>query len=351
MKRSFFSCWILGIAFLGGSFGLFGCVTGAEYTRMERALGMEIIELRQRREDGEKRLVAFQNDIGKYKQETEAARQAAEALKKQIQAEKDLQAELKKKIEELEKGQGASRGELQKCGEMLQGRGKKLFEMQSELDKKEAAIRQKEEEIAKKQKEAEDLKKALATREAEISKKEELLKASLGRVEELEKQVNSLRKIYSELTDRLKSIVQAGRLKIEMRRGMLVLQMPEKILFATGSSTVKREGVRTIKEIAEILKGMQYRWQVVGHTDSVGSPKSNWSLSVRRASSVLFSMLEGGMAPEQVSIAGFGQYQPAAPNDTKENKSLNRRTEIVLIPDLSEMFKNIQLPTAPSPRE
>jgi len=50
-------------------------------------------------------------------------------------------------------------------------------------------------------------------------------------------------------------------------------------------------------------------------------------------------MLKKGMPASQVSFAGFGQFQPKAPNDTKENKALNRRTELILIPDLSELFK------------
>jgi chemotaxis protein MotB len=92
---------------------------------------------------------------------------------------------------------------------------------------------------------------------------------------------------------------------------------------------------------------MKHRWQVAGHTDNVGSAKLNWRLSVQRARAVLYVMLQAGMPPEQISTAGFGPYLPVAPNDTPENRAMNRRTELLLVPDLSELLSPIR-PTVPS---
>ena len=60
---------------------------------------------------------------------------------------------------------------------------------------------------------------------------------------------------------------------------------------------------------------------------------------MRRALGVLFVMLKSGMPEKSITAAGFGQYHPVAPNDTKENKARNRRTEIVLVPNLQELQK------------
>ena len=133
------------------------------------------------------------------------------------------------------------------------------------------------------------------------------------------------------------SMVAAGKLRVKMVEGMLVLQLAEKILFATGRWDLKREGKEAISQVAQILKGMNRRWQVAGHTDTVGRPAYNWRLSTRRALAVLKEMLKHGMPPKLVSAAGFGQYQPTAKNDTRDNKALNRRTEIMLVPDLREL--------------
>lgn len=163
------------------------------------------------------------------------------------------------------------------------------------------------------------------------------LQKAFAKIDELKKLAQKRKALFDKLRASFKSLVSAGKLKIKMIRGMFVLQLAEKILFSSGSSNVKRAGREAIAEVTKILRVMDRRWQVIGHTDARGTPNLNWRLSMRRAQSVLFVMLKNGMPPTQISAAGFGQFQPTAPNDTNENRALNRRTEIALVPNLEEL--------------
>ena len=94
--------------------------------------------------------------------------------------------------------------------------------------------------------------------------------------------------------------------------------------------------------VTHILKSIPDRkFQVAGHTDSdrirTRRFPSNWELSTARAVNVAKYMQQMGMKPERLSAAGYAQYSPVAPNDSPENKALNRRIEIVLQPNLAEL--------------
>src|SRR6185295_11432041 len=97
------------------------------------------------------------------------------------------------------------------------------------------------------------------------------------------------------------------------------------------------EALAKVAEALQSVKGRMIR--VEGHTDNVpvdrtGPFRSNWELSVARALAVVQQLQEHGVDPTKLSAAGYGEYQPIAQNDSAENKSLNRRIEIVLAPPL-----------------
>ena len=335
--------------------GLSGCTTMAEYTRMQRALGMEIIELRQGKDKHAGLLKNQTEELAKLRAEVEENRKKQQSLSTELATERKKTSDLETELKRMKDSAAGNQNEIAKCGEMLKGGRKKLFELQTELNRKEEELKKKEvelnaklSELASTKKKSDELSDALQKKEAllnqqtkSLQEKEEKLKSSLERVRQLEERIEKLRKVYTDLKEKLKNLIQTGKLRMQMIDGLLVLQLPEKILFASGSSTLKGEGQKTIAGVADILKGMQYRWQVSGHTDSVGKAWSNWQLSTRRALAVLRVMLGAGMAPAQLSIAGYGQFQPSASNDTSENRSLNRRTEIVLIPNLSDIFGSV----------
>ncbi len=116
----------------------------------------------------------------------------------------------------------------------------------------------------------------------------------------------------------------------------MTVKLKDRILFSSGSAKIDKHGQTALSKIARSLKSVKGRIiRVEGHTDDVPTdPKgpfpSNWELSLARALAVVKHLQDQGVDPTIMSAAGYGQYQPIAPNDTAENKSRNRRIEIVL---------------------
>lgn len=149
---------------------------------------------------------------------------------------------------------------------------------------------------------------------------------------------------FQDLLRRFGKLADAGKLRVIMRQGRMVIELPNDVLFDSGSASLKPEGRSTLLEVGKVFASMpERRFQVGGHTDNVKISNarfpSNWELSTARAVSVVRLLLEAGMKPENLSAAGYGEHDPAAANDTAENKQKNRRIEITLMPDLEEFVK------------
>ena len=120
--------------------------------------------------------------------------------------------------------------------------------------------------------------------------------------------------------------------------GDVGLRLSDEILFDSGSETLKAAGKTALDwVISNSLKASNGKIQVCGHTDSdpVVKTKAKWpggniQLSAHRAMAVQDYLRKHGISEKRISIAGFGPHKPLAPNDSKENKSRNRRVEIIL---------------------
>ena len=137
-------------------------------------------------------------------------------------------------------------------------------------------------------------------------------------------------------------MVDAGQIKVTVRNGRMLLVLPNDILFDSGKVELKDEGKTAIANVAKVLAGMADRhFLVAGHTDNVPIKthkfRSNWELSTQRAVEVTRLMVEGGMKPSQLGAAGYADFDPAASNDTPDGQKQNRRIEIVVEPNLSEL--------------
>jgi OOP family OmpA-OmpF porin len=102
------------------------------------------------------------------------------------------------------------------------------------------------------------------------------------------------------------------------------------INFDTGKADLKPETQGTIEQITALLKGNEdLKVGIEGHTDNVGQPAANKTLSEQRAKSVMNAVLKGGIAADRLSAAGWGQEKPVADNRSEEGRAKNRRVEIV----------------------
>jgi chemotaxis protein MotB len=145
---------------------------------------------------------------------------------------------------------------------------------------------------------------------------------------------------FKALLDKFKTLIDAGKLKVHIVEGRMVVELATDILFPSGSSTLSKDGKAAIAEVAGLLSSIPDRkYQVEGHTDNVAMKGhvSNWELGSARALTVLHAMIDAGLAPERISASSYGDSRPAKPNDTNENKAANRRIEIVVVPDLSSL--------------
>lgn len=149
---------------------------------------------------------------------------------------------------------------------------------------------------------------------------------------------------FQELIKRFEKLSDAGKLKVMLRDGRMIIVLPNDVLFDSAHAELKPEGATTLKEVAKIIKTMPDRhFQIAGHTDNVkistAKYPSNWELSTARAITVTRLFVDNGVEPKSLSAAGYGEFDPVAPNDAAESKAKNRRIEITLVPNLDEFVK------------
>ncbi len=197
-----------------------------------------------------------------------------------------------------------------------------------ELNDKEAAFEAKE--------------TALKAKQAEIEQKEAATRQAL---EAKEKELEQLR---SSLNNALVGFADKG-LNVETRDGKVYVSMESKLLFPSGSWNVSKEGIDALKSLAKVLEeSKDLNIMVEGHTDNsplngANAVKDNWDLSVMRATSIVKLLLKYGptIDPARIEACGHGEFAPKVPNDSPANKALNRRTEIILTPKISDILNLI----------
>ena len=181
--------------------------------------------------------------------------------------------------------------------------------------------------------------------EAELAKIRGEKEATVAEVEELRRQRDAQEQrlaAYRQLQDRFRALVDSGKLQIGFRNGQMVVKLPSSILFPSGSDKLSPAGQAALADVAAILVEFKdRRFLIAGHTDNVpiktAKFRNNWVLSTARAVAVLEFMTANGMPAATMAAAGYGAEDPVAANDTDANKELNRRIEIILVPNLSEL--------------
>jgi chemotaxis protein MotB len=161
---------------------------------------------------------------------------------------------------------------------------------------------------------------------------------------------------FRDLLARFRKMIDAGQLKVVMRGGRMLLELPNDVLFDSGKTDLKDVGRRTLVDVANVLKSMpDRRFQVAGHTDNVKIQTarfpSNWELSTARAVEVVKRFIEAGMDAKNLSAAGYGEFAPVEKNDAAEGRAKNRRIEIALVPNLEEIIAvpSVEAPATPAP--
>src|SRR5437773_103423 len=145
-------------------------------------------------------------------------------------------------------------------------------------------------------------------------------------------------KTHAELADAQKKLQDTEKI----RKGRMLISLPNDVLFDSGSATLKKAGQDAVAQVAQALAEFSDRqFLVAGHTDdkAIHTTRfpSNWELATERAVTVTRFLVSKGMKPEQLGAVGYGEFDPVVPNDSDEHRAQNRRIEIQLQPNLSEL--------------
>ncbi len=183
---------------------------------------------------------------------------------------------------------------------------------------------------------------------AELEGAQQEIKKRNVRIVEMEKMLADKDRLMSDLRKRVMTALegyQGKGLNVHMKDGLLYVSLDERLLFKSGSWAVDPHGQAAIKELGKVLaENEEVQITIEGHTDKVpykgsGALKDNWDLSVKRATSIVKILLQNeNIAPERITAAGRGEFMPLDEADTPEARQKNRRTEIILMPNMKDLM-------------
>ncbi len=169
------------------------------------------------------------------------------------------------------------------------------------------------------------------------------------KVKELEGVLSNKDKAVQDLKNSISNALlnfKENDLTVNVKNGKVYVSLTEQLLFGSGSIDVDAKGVTALQQLGKALRDQKdIQIMVEGHTDNVPISKKsaymqdNWDLSVMRATSITKILTKAGVSASQIIAAGKGEYSPLAINDSPQNKQKNRRTEIIVTPNLDELFK------------
>lgn len=238
------------------------------------------------------------------------------------------------------------------CGvdkELYNAKVAELNKTQAELEqtKKDADLAKRKAEKTQARLDAENLamKTRLQALGQDMSKMTTNMEDAQRRMAELQKQQEAAERRaaqFRQMVAKFKSMIDAGKLQVEIRNGLMLVKLPDNILFDPGRTDIKAAGKEAIAQVTQILSGIEGRkFQVAGHTDNVPIKshkyKSNWQLSTARALEVVNLMIADGMAANRLSAAGYADTMPVGDNSSEEGRRMNRRIEIVVQPNIEDL--------------
>jgi chemotaxis protein MotB len=229
--------------------------------------------------------------------------------------------------------------------DLVRGNVKETQKLLSELAAAQESLQNKENILRQ-------LEQTLDTKKAALDELTFELEKRNARLTELEKILDAQKRIVSDLKNKVSDALlgfENNGLTVSTKNGKVYVSLDEKLLFKTASWDIDANGKNALKKLAGVLErnpGIQIT--IEGHTDNVpynpgsGQLKDNWDLSVKRATTVVRVLLEGSkIDPKRLTASGHSEYLPVDSRNTSDARQKNRRTDVVLTPDLSELYELI----------
>lgn len=355
--------------------------TVSEMEEAKRAASQKEEEMTARLGEAEEKLAAARKSEGRMEEALKEETARLETLLEEAQREVSrLEEENAAKMRESEEQLAAARGSLEEARQEVSRLEEERTAIANALEEErghllaEAEERGREwtrlkeefqEAIASHQALIESLNGKLGALEAERSGLQEQLAAQADEIAQLEKgmrmaegeaarrkrELQEAASAHEALIGKLEKEIDEGNIKISRLKGRLSVEIVDKILFASGSDRITKEGKEVLRKVSEILRGVQENLiRVEGHTDNVPiGPKiidrfpTNWELSTSRATQVVRYLAEMGVGPEKMVAIGLAEYRPVVSNETPEGRQRNRRIKIVLFPeDIQEIVAAVE---------
>ncbi len=278
--------------------------------------------------------------------------------------------ELEAKITELEKETGNIKKDLASASQelsrakeeynVLSGKYNDLQNAQealirgnvSETKKLLSELQAAQENLKNKEELLRQLEQNLDTKKADLDELTYELERRNARMAELEKILDDQKRIVQDLKNKVSEALlgfENRGLTVSMRNGKVYVSLEEQLLFRTASWDIDANGRNALRRLAGVLeKNPDIQITIEGHTDNVpynpsgGQLRDNWDLSVKRATTVVRVLLGGTkIDPKRLTASGRSEYLPVDTRNTADARQKNRRTEIVLTPDLTELYRLI----------
>lgn len=294
---------------------LSSCVSMKEFNDTKNRLTAENEQLKQNKMEQEAATTELRGRVEQLSAQNENLRKQLDETLYEMNVGKRNNSALEKEVADLQRQLEAlnsgSSAEIEKLINELGSREDKLRDAEKELQERNAKLIELQNVLAQKDQAVKDL-------------KDKVMKALTG--------------------------FNNKGLTVHEKNGKVYVSLEEKLLFKTGKWDVDPNGQKAIRELSNVLaQNPDINIMVEGHTDDVpmrgsGDVKDNWDLSVMRSTAVTKILTQNSQIdPNRIVSAGRGEYLPLSPDKTPEGRQMNRRTEIILTPNLDELLKIIEV--------
>ncbi len=144
-----------------------------------------------------------------------------------------------------------------------------------------------------------------------------------------------MKRMAKDIMQALESLVQDGKVRVTQSAQGITVEINASVLFSPAQAQLAESSKKTLRAVAEVVRGHEHEMHVEGHTDnlpiSTNQYPSNWELSTARASSVIRLFINKGVDARRLTALGYGENRPVALNNTSDDRARNRRVTIMIM--------------------
>jgi chemotaxis protein MotB len=264
---------------------------------------------------------------------------------------KAMQATMQARFDSLSAEYAKLQGQLKNCNDQTAALTSQKAGLQSQIDELTKQVAFLRENNTQALKQLEDMSVISSAQAESINKSLSNIGAKDAYIRDLQQAMAHKDSLNMALVMNLKGAMgnmADSDVNIKIEKGVVFIDISDKMLFNSGSYTVSKGAKDVLAKVAAVLKNQpDVDFMVEGNTDDKpykgGVLIDNWDLSVKRATSVVRILVKTyGLTPAKMTAAGRGEFVPLMPNDTKEGRAANRRTRIVILPQLDQFFNLLE---------